>query len=211
MSCLIDEWRRWELWRSLFIWFLPFSFMFISSIKPPIDWNFCIKIFLAGSCASHVLTLTLKNLFIVQFPSLLWRLGQAFLLWCLLARLQPAHPVELNYGILGLGLPRCTSSLPSPDNCDLSECWDLILLKKRGNGFQTVLDYHQSNKELEQKYFSALQLWIFLLRPYFSHIPQPVIIWIFWILSIINKIKGFYICKRISFLLLRGRGQLFFF
>lgn len=37
---------------------------------------------------------------------------------------------------------------------------NLILLKKRerGNGFQAILGYRQSNKGLEQKYFSALQL-----------------------------------------------------
>lgn len=210
MSCWLDEWRQWELWSSLFIWFLPFSFVFTASVKLPIDWNFCIEIFHAGPCASHVLALNLKNLFIVQFPSLLWRLDQAFLLWCLLTILQPAHPTEINYGSLCLGLPRCTSSLPSAENCDLSECWDLILLKKRerGDGFQAILDYHQSNKGLEQKYFSTLQPWIFPQTPYFSHSSQLVIIWIFWILSIINKTKSH---KRISFLLLRGRGQLSLF
>lgn len=116
MSRWIDKWTRWELWRALFNWFLPFSFKFTSSVRLAIDWNFCTEIFHAGSCASHVLAVTLKNLFIAQFPSLLWRLHQAFLLWCLLTTLQPAHPIELNYGNLGLESRWWTSSFPSAAN-----------------------------------------------------------------------------------------------
>lgn len=65
-----------------------------------------IEIFHAGSCASHVLALAPKNLFIVQFLSLPWRLDQAFLLWCLLTRLQPAHPIELKLRKSGFGIAK---------------------------------------------------------------------------------------------------------
>lgn len=51
-----------------------------------------------------------------------------------------------------MGLTRCTS-LPSGVNCDLSQCWDLILLKKRerGNRFHAILD--QSIGDLNKNIF----------------------------------------------------------
>lgn len=78
-------------------------------------------------------------------------------------------------------------------------------------GFRPSWTMIRAIRDLSKNIFLLCSSEFFLQRSYSSHAPQVVIIWIFWIRSIINKIEGICVCKRISFLLLRGRGQLSLF
>lgn len=96
---------------SFHLWFLPSSFMFISSVKLPIDWDFCIETFHASSRTSHLLALTPKNLHSsVAFSPL--EIGTSFL--AVLLKVVPPYWTAActssrdEWWKLVWGLPRCT-------------------------------------------------------------------------------------------------------